>query len=50
MQSLLYGVGSTDPMAFGASAVAFTSVAFLASALPAFRAARVDPMMALREE
>jgi predicted permease len=50
MRSLLYGVGSTDPMAFGASAAAFTMVAFLASAFPAFRAARVDPMMALREE
>jgi putative ABC transport system permease protein len=50
MQSLLYGVGASDPMAFGASAAAFTTVAFLASALPALRAARVDPMMALREE
>jgi ABC-type antimicrobial peptide transport system permease subunit len=37
-------------MAFGVSAAAFTTVAFLASALPALRAARVDPMMALRRE
>jgi predicted permease len=50
MQSLLYGVGALDPMAFGTSAAAFTAVAFLASAWPALRAARVDPMMALREE
>jgi putative ABC transport system permease protein len=50
MQSLLYGVGSADPMAFAASAAAFTSVAVVASALPALRAAWVDPMMALREE
>jgi predicted lysophospholipase L1 biosynthesis ABC-type transport system permease subunit len=50
MQSLLYGVGSSDPMTFGVSAAAFTTVALLASALPALRAARVDPMMALREE
>jgi putative ABC transport system permease protein len=50
MQSLLYGVGAADPLAFMASAAAFTAVAFLASALPALRAARVDPMLALREE
>ena len=50
MQSLLYGVGALDPMAFGTSAAAFTALAFLASAWPALRAARVDPMMALREE
>jgi len=50
MQSLLYGVGSADPMAFTVSAAAFTVVALLASAVPALRAARVDPMLALREE
>jgi putative ABC transport system permease protein len=50
MQSLLYGVGASDPISFGLSAAAFTMVAFLASALPALRAARVDPMLALREE
>ena len=50
MQSLLYGVGASDPISFGLSAAAFTMVAFLASALPALRAARVDPMLALRQE
>jgi predicted permease len=50
MRSLLYGVGTADPTAFGISAAAFTVVAILASALPALRAARVDPMLALREE
>ena len=49
MQGLLFGVGSRDPAAFGVSAVAFTAVAFLAAAVPALRAARVDPMLALRE-
>jgi ABC-type antimicrobial peptide transport system permease subunit len=50
LQSLLHGVASTDPMAFGASAATFVAMAALASALPALRAARVDPMRALREE
>jgi len=50
MQSLLYGVGSLDPISFGLSAAVFMMVAFLASGLPALRAALVDPMLALREE
>ena len=50
MQSLLYGVGSGDPIAFGVSAAVFATVALVASSLPALRAARVHPMVALREE
>jgi putative ABC transport system permease protein len=50
MQSLLYGVGVFEPTVFAASAAAFTTVAVLASVFPAVRAARLDPMNALREE
>lgn len=48
LQSLLFGVTATDPLTFGAAAVLLTVVAILASAIPALRAARVDPMAALR--
>ncbi len=46
--SLLFGVTATDPVTFGTVAVLLTLVAILASAIPALRAARVDPMTALR--
>jgi predicted permease len=48
--SLLYRVSVTDPVTFGAGAVLFAGVAMLASYLPARRATRVDPMIALRNE
>ena len=44
------GVGSTDPVTFGAVAAALGSVALAASYLPARRSAKVDPMIALRYE
>src|ERR1019366_451802 len=50
MSSLLYGVGSNDPLAFAGVAALIALVACLACLLPARRATRVDPVVALRGE
>jgi predicted permease len=50
MSSFIYGVSSTDPVTFFAVAFVLAMVALLASVIPAFRAARVDPIVALHYE
>lgn len=50
MSSLLYGVSPMDPVTFGSVSLALSIVALVASYLPARRAARVDPVVALRFE
>jgi predicted permease len=48
--SLLFGLKPRDPVTLTAAVIALGAVAALASFLPAFRASRLDPMVALRDE
>ena len=50
LASLLFGVDARDPASFIAAAVFLVCVALLATLLPAWRAARIDPMVALRQD
>ena len=50
MSQLLYGVDALDPLTLGGCAAALVLVALVASAAPAWRGTRIDPVVALRAE
>jgi putative ABC transport system permease protein len=49
-QTMLYGVGAIDPLTIGVSILTLILISITAAILPARRAMRVDPMIALRYE
>ena len=50
IQNTLFGVGARDPLTYGSVALLITVVSLIATLVPARRATRVDPMIALRAE
>ncbi len=50
MATLVYGVSATDPVTFVAAAVVLSAAAVMACIVPAARASRIDPVVALRDE
>jgi ABC-type antimicrobial peptide transport system permease subunit len=50
MGALVVGVSTRDPLTFGATAAVLGAIALLASYIPARRATRIDPLIALRTD
>ena len=50
MSALLFGVGPMDPVTYAAVSAGLAAVALLATWLPARRASRIDPILALRAD
>jgi ABC-type antimicrobial peptide transport system permease subunit len=50
LQTLLFDIKPTDPLTFGALTILLAGVALMASFIPARRASRIDPLIALRHE
>jgi ABC-type antimicrobial peptide transport system permease subunit len=50
VESQLFGLNARDPLTFGVATLALVTTAFVAGLIPAVRAARIDPMTALRYE
>ena len=50
LSGMLYGIRATDPLTYAATAGLFLLVSIAASSVPAYRAARMDPMKTLREQ
>lgn len=50
LKSFLFGIGQVDPLSFGSAVLLIVALALLAGYFPASRAARIDPMRALRQE
>jgi putative ABC transport system permease protein len=50
LEGYLFQLGAHDPVSFGAGIVVLTTASLLACAVPALRAARVDPLIVMRAE
>src|SRR5436305_11593213 len=50
LQTLLFDIKPTDPLTFGTLTILLAGVALLASFIPARKASRIDPLLALRHE